>query len=104
MSIIKNDGKEIFAWAAPAPGRYHARSVHPSEVRGMNVGAEGIIRPGESPRSDSGVAKHLVLTRLEKFRHGSVIPVQDSVQIRLTGIAVTSVSLIVGIALHLAHF
>ncbi|MEI8222967.1 MAG: hypothetical protein WCG43_04730 [Actinomycetes bacterium] len=70
----------------------------------MNVGAQGIIRPGESPRADSGVAKHLVLTRLEKFRHGNVIPVQDSARLQLTGISITGVSLVVGIALHLIRF
>ena len=104
MSIMTHDGKEIFAWAAPAPGRYHSRSIHPSELRGMNVGAEGIIRPGESPRSDSGVAKHLVLARLEKFRQGSVVPVKEGIRFHFAGISVTIVSFVVGIALHIFHF
>jgi hypothetical protein len=104
MSIITHDGSEIFAWAAPAPSRYHSRSIHPSELRGMNVGAEGIIRPGESPRADSGVAKHLVLARLDKFQNSNVVAVANSVRFHFAGITVTGVSFIVGIALHLLKF
>lgn len=73
MSIITNEGDQIFAWAAPAPGRYHARKIHESDLRGLNLGENGSIRFGESPRADSGVARYLAVTRLEKHRnvHGA---------------------------------
>ena len=68
MSIITNNGEQIFAWAAPAPGRYHTRKIHESDLRGLNLGEGGSIRSGESPRADSGVARYLAVTRLEKHR------------------------------------
>jgi hypothetical protein len=68
MSIITNDGEQIFAWAAPAPGRYHSRKIHESDLRGLSLGHSGSIRSGESPRADSGVARYLAVTRLERYR------------------------------------
>lgn len=65
MSLVVG-GKRIYAWAAPAPGRYHARSVHPAEIRGLRVDATD-VRVGESPRSDSGVATHLTRLRYDAF-------------------------------------
>jgi hypothetical protein len=61
-----NSGKKITIWSAQAPGRYHSRSVHSSEVKGLNL--TSIIRPGESPRTDSGVVTYLCRTRLKSFR------------------------------------
>lgn len=72
MSIVTNDGKQIFAWAAPAPGRYHSRKIHENDLRGLNIGDGGSIRSGESPRADSGVARYLAVTRLERFKSGQV--------------------------------
>ena len=69
MSIITDNGEQIFAWAAPAPGRYHTRKIHESDLRGLNLGENGSIRFGESPRADSGVARYLAVTRLEKHRN-----------------------------------
>jgi hypothetical protein len=53
-------------WAAQTPGRYHSRTIHSSEIKGLQL--DGFIRPGESPRTDSGVATYLCRTRLAAFR------------------------------------
>jgi hypothetical protein len=60
------DGEKISIWCAQTPGRYHSRTIHPSEMKGIQLG--GFIRPGESPRTDSGVATYLCRTRLAAFR------------------------------------
>jgi hypothetical protein len=60
------DGRKVSIWCAQAPGRYHSRSVHSSEVKGLQL--DGFIRPGESPRTDSGVATYLCRMRLAAFR------------------------------------
>ena len=59
-------GKKIHAWAAPAPGRYHSRTIHPSEFRGLSLSGE-LLRPGESPRTDSGQAAQLARLRHQAF-------------------------------------
>lgn len=70
MSVEVN-GEIIHAWAAPAPGRYHARKIHPSEVKGMDIASQSTVRFGESPRSDSGVAAFLARSRWKKFPEGN---------------------------------
>jgi hypothetical protein len=60
------NGLKVSMWAAQAPGRYHSRTIHSSELKGLQL--DGFIRPGESPRTDSGVATHLCRTRLAAFR------------------------------------
>jgi hypothetical protein len=60
------NGVKVSMWAAQAPGRYHSRTIHSSEVKGLQL--DGFIRPGESPRTDSGVATYLCRTRLAAFR------------------------------------
>jgi hypothetical protein len=66
MSIQVAD-KVIYAVAAPAPGRYHSRTVHESELRGISVPTTSSLRPGDSPRSQSGIAAHLARTRMNDF-------------------------------------
>jgi hypothetical protein len=67
---VEVKGEIIHAWAAPAPGRYHARKIHPSEVKGMDIASQSTVRFGESPRSDSGVAAFLARSRWKKFPEG----------------------------------
>lgn len=55
--------RKIYAMAAPAPSRYHARELHASEVKGLSLDPGGDLRAGDSPRTHSGVAAHLVRTR-----------------------------------------
>jgi hypothetical protein len=64
-----NSGEKITIWSAQAPGRYHSRSVHSSETKGLNL--TSIIRPGESPRTDSGVVTYLCRARMKSFRDAS---------------------------------
>jgi len=66
--FIQVGGEKIYAWAAQAPGRYHARTIHPTEIRGMKIPDTYNMRPGESPRTHSGVAVALARIRLEAFR------------------------------------
>lgn len=65
---IQVAGEKIYAWAAQAPGRYHARTIHPTEIRGMKIPDTYNMRPGESPRTHSGVAVALARIRLDAFR------------------------------------
>jgi hypothetical protein len=60
-------GEKIYAWAAQAPGRYHSRTVHPTEIKGLNIPDVNNMRAGESPRSHSGVAVALARIRLDAF-------------------------------------
>jgi hypothetical protein len=66
--VNKTSGTKIHAFAAQAPGRYHSRTVHPNEVKGMRVGDSGMIRAGESPRTSSGAATAIARTRFEQFQ------------------------------------
>jgi hypothetical protein len=60
-------GEKIHAWAAQAPGRYHSRTVHATEIRGLQIPDTNSMRAGESPRSHSGVAVALARIRLDAF-------------------------------------
>ena len=104
MSILVNE-RPIYAWAAPAPGRHHVRTVHSSELKGLKIGAGGLIRPGESPRTHSGVAAHLARLRLAKFRdtagaHG----VESQTRFNTVGAATLFVSIFTGLLFSLTHF
>jgi len=57
----------IYAFAAPAPGRYHARTIHQSEIRGIGIDHSLALRPGDSPRTASGQVAALARIRLEEF-------------------------------------
>ena len=65
---IKVGGKKISAWAAPAPGRQHSRTLHSSEFKGLGLEAGGAMRLSDSPRSDAGVASFIARSRLEAFQ------------------------------------
>ena len=86
-------GKRIYAWAAPAPGRYHARSIHPSEVKGMDLGVGGEIRPGESPRSESGQASYIAKLRWRNFEALGIEGCESAVLFNFLGAAITIGSL-----------
>jgi hypothetical protein len=85
---LQVQGRIISAWAAPAPGRYHSRTLHPSDVKGLKIGYGGLIRPGESPRSDSGQASYLAKLRLRAFQEGDIAPTDSSRSINRVGILV----------------
>jgi len=60
--------KKIYAFAAPAPGRYHSRSIHQSELRGLNIQGAGSIQSGQGPRSHSGVASAIANQKIVAFQ------------------------------------
>jgi hypothetical protein len=72
MSIKVRGGvdrnKPIYAFAAPAPGRYHSRSIHKSELRGLNIQSTESIQAGQSPNSHSGVASAIANQKLIAFQ------------------------------------
>jgi hypothetical protein len=74
MSITVG-GRIIYAWAAPAPGRHHTRKIHPSDIKGTNIGAGGYMRPGDNPRTHSGAAAYLATLRLNSFRSSNRTPI-----------------------------
>ena len=71
--IHQSSGTKYHAFAAQAPGRYHIRNVHPTEIRGMKLNDSGSIKAGESPRSNSGIAIAIARTRFENFHQGNNI-------------------------------
>lgn len=66
MSVRVED-RTIHAWAAPAQGRYHSRTVHPSDAKHLRVREGSLIPAGDLPRAHSGVAAHLARIRFERF-------------------------------------
>ena len=97
-----NSGEKITIWSAQAPGRYHSRTVHSSEVKGLNL--TSIIRPGESPRTDSGVVTYLCRTRLKSFRDASRDDgLQFSVRRDSTVLAIGICNLLLIAVLYILH-
>jgi len=101
---IQVGGKVIYAWAAPAPSRYHSRGVHPTEVRGMDIGFNGEIRAGESPRSDSGQASYIAKLRLKAFEASGIKGCESQVEINYRGAALMIGSLIVALVFYALKF
>jgi hypothetical protein len=102
---VQSGERLTYSFAAPAPGRYHARTVHESELRGMRIAEVGSIRPGDSPRSHSGVAAYLARNRLENFRNNGMSPsIIASTTINRGGISVIALSSFLGLLLSFYHF
>jgi hypothetical protein len=99
MSITVGS-KVIYAWAAPAPGRYHSRSIHHTEVKGMDIGFNGEIRPGESPRSDSGQASYIAKLRLKNFEELGLTGCESEFTTNYTG----AIALIASLAIALIFY
>ena len=85
---ISVDGEKINAWAAQAPGRYHSRTVHATEIRGLQIPDTNSMRAGESPRSHSGVAVALARIRLDAFDKNQTIGARYSSNFNRNGLAV----------------
>ncbi|MEJ0014849.1 MAG: hypothetical protein WDN07_04865 [Actinomycetota bacterium] len=68
---IETEKFTVSAWAATAPGRHQSRNIHINEVVGLGIELDGVIRPADSPRSDSGAATYRAKIRLEKFRRNN---------------------------------
>jgi len=72
-------GRKIHAFAAPAPGRYHARTIHQNEIKGLRLKSDSLLRPGESPRTYSGGAAQMARAKHEAFlKNPTRIIEQDS--------------------------
>jgi hypothetical protein len=69
---FKTSSVNISAWAAPIPGRHHARTIHEAELRGVDAGVTGYLHPGESPETHSGSALHLAKLRIKNFQKSEI--------------------------------
>jgi hypothetical protein len=91
---IETSGARVVAWAAPAPGRYHNRNLHASELKGISYDKDFGLRPGDSPKSQSGAAAHVARTRLANFRKAkNATAVKRGGKLNRTGLALMCVSL-----------
>ena len=96
--------RKIHAFAAPAPGRYHSRSIHQSELRGLNIQGAGSIQVGQSPRSHSGVASVIANQRFNDFRKiNQPLLVQYQFAFNKTALAVNLTLLILGTLFLIIH-
>jgi hypothetical protein len=73
MSIMMED-RVVFAMAAPAPSRYHARTIHKTELKGLALPDYETLRAGDSPRTHSGVAAHMARLRWQRFQKLELAP------------------------------
>jgi hypothetical protein len=101
---IQVGGKVIYAWAAPAPSRYHSRSVHTADIKGMDIGFEGEIRAGESPRSQSGQASYIAKLRLKEFEASGIKGCESSLKINYSGAAILIGSLVIALTFYAFKF
>lgn len=96
--------RKIHAFAAPAPGRYHSRSIHQSELRGLNIQEAGSIQVGQSPRSHSGVASVIANQRFNDFRKiNQPLLVQYQFEFNKTALVVNLTLLILGTLFLIIH-
>lgn len=101
---IESGAAKIVAWAAPAPGRFHGRSIHASELKGIDYDKDFGLRPGDSPRSASGAAAHLARTRLADFRkRKNATSAKRSGALNYPGIILSGLSLVSLAAALLIH-
>jgi hypothetical protein len=85
---ISVGGEKIYAWAAQAPGRYHSRTVHATEVRGLQIPDTNSMRAGESPRSHSGVAVALARIRHDAFAKSETVSATYRSEFNVTGLVI----------------
>ena len=93
LTVYSGDAK-VVAWAAPAPGRYHARTIHRTEFKGIDYDKDFGVRPGDSPRTHSGAAAHLARTRLASHRKNGGVSAKRSGKFNTAIAAVVGISLI----------
>jgi len=103
LTIYSGQAK-VVAFAAPAPGRYHARTIHKSEFRGVSQDKDFGVRPGDSPRTHSGAAAHIARTKLQQFRSVGGQSAKRSGRFNVAGTAVLLASAILVILGQVIHF
>ena len=75
LTLTTTAGK-IVAWSAPAPSRWGTVRTAPGELRDLpesSYGAGHSIRPGDIPRSDSGLAALYVRRYWEQLRNAGYL-------------------------------
>jgi hypothetical protein len=100
---IVTAAKRISAWAAVAPGRYHARTVHASELKGYKLSNQVQIRPGESPRTSSGEAAQLCRLRFEAYNPETSGEMETQVRFNALGVSALLVCTIGALVIQNLH-
>lgn len=75
LALITDRGT-VSAWASPAPGRYATLGMTRGDVRSAASSAraaEGSIRPGDSPTTESGAVAHVIRTHWEQLRDDDLL-------------------------------
>lgn len=88
LTLTTTAGK-VVAWSAPAPGRWSTVRTAPRELQDLpetSYGPGHSIRPGDIPRSDSGLAALYVRRYWEQLRNAGYL---DSAAIEGTGVVTT---------------
>ncbi|MTA20244.1 MAG: hypothetical protein F2530_02875 [Actinobacteria bacterium] len=102
---ISFDNRTINAWAAPASGRYSARALHSSDVKGLGIEHNGSVAAAHSPRSDSGAAIYRARMRYENFlTRSSNTDIATSIIFNRSGIAIIGSAVLSCFALYIYHF
>ena len=57
----------VSAWAATVSGR-HGRSIHHTQIKGLNIDHGGSMRTADSPNSDSGAVAYRARVHLKRFQ------------------------------------
>ena len=101
--------RKVNSWVATGPGRYHARTIHKSELLGVGIDKRDIetgnIRPGESPRTASGQAIALCRLRWNAYRAAlsegkQVARVEASARYNLLGAGALVLTVLAGLAFN----
>lgn len=97
-------GVRHHAFAAQAPGRYHSRNIHPNEVKGLRIGDSGMIRAGESPRSNSGAATAIARAKHENFgKSGNLVGLKFATEFNRTGLIIIATLFSLALATQFLH-
>ena len=97
-------GVKVHAFAAQAPGRYHSRNIHPNEIKGLRIGDSGMIRAGESPRSNSGAATAIARARHENFsKSENLIGLRFETEFNRLGVLISTAVFALALAIQLFH-
>ena len=97
-------GVKHHAFAAQAPGRYHSRNIHPSEVKGLRIGDSGMIRAGESPRSNSGAATAIARARNENFiKSGNLTGFKFGTELNRNGMFINAALFALALGVQFLH-
>lgn len=100
---VRTDDRLVYAVAAPAPGRYHARTVHQAELRGLDLPSTDQLRPGDSPRAHSGVAAQIARRYWREYQAAQPAVSQPTVGRSRTGLPIAAL-LQLTFAFAIAHF